>query len=86
MRRWLVAMLHGDWGFSFRQPYRRRQIDFAAGSDPLFVVARRRSWHWRRAPGRGLMAAMRPYSIFDQIANTFAFIGFSLPTFSPACS
>src|ERR1700675_2309218 len=24
---------------------------------------------------------MRPYSIFDQIANTFAFIGFSLPTF-----
>src|SRR3974390_2757834 len=24
---------------------------------------------------------MRPYSIFDQLANTFAFIGFSLPTF-----
>jgi peptide/nickel transport system permease protein len=24
---------------------------------------------------------MRPYSIFDQVANTFAFIGFSLPTF-----
>ena len=24
---------------------------------------------------------MRPYSIFDQIATTLAFIGFSLPTF-----
>jgi peptide/nickel transport system permease protein len=24
---------------------------------------------------------MRPYSLFDQFANTFAFIGFSLPTF-----
>jgi peptide/nickel transport system permease protein len=24
---------------------------------------------------------MRPYSIFDQIANTLAFVGFSLPTF-----
>jgi peptide/nickel transport system permease protein len=24
---------------------------------------------------------MRPYSLFDQLANTFAFIGFSLPTF-----
>ena len=29
----------------------------------------------------GVYAAMRPYSIFDQIANTLAFIGFSLPTF-----
>jgi len=29
----------------------------------------------------GVYAAMRPYSIFDQLANTFAFIGFSLPTF-----
>ncbi|HRD75861.1 MAG TPA: ABC transporter permease, partial [Hyphomicrobiaceae bacterium] len=25
--------------------------------------------------------ATRPYSLFDQLANTFAFIGFSLPTF-----
>jgi len=29
----------------------------------------------------GVYAATRPYSIFDQIANTSAFIGFSLPTF-----
>nr|WP_281419421.1 ABC transporter permease [Falsiroseomonas tokyonensis] len=29
----------------------------------------------------GVMAATRPYSIFDQVANTLAFIGFSLPTF-----
>ena len=29
----------------------------------------------------GIYAAARPYSIFDQIASTFAFIGFSLPTF-----
>jgi peptide/nickel transport system permease protein len=29
----------------------------------------------------GVYAATRPYSLFDQIANTFAFIGFSLPTF-----
>ena len=28
-----------------------------------------------------MLAATRPYSIFDQVANTFAFIGFSLPTF-----
>src|SRR5258705_12669547 len=29
----------------------------------------------------GTFAATRPYSIFDQIANTLAFVGFSLPTF-----
>jgi len=29
----------------------------------------------------GVYAATRPYSVFDQIASTFAFIGFSLPTF-----
>lgn len=29
----------------------------------------------------GVLAASRPYSIFDQVANTVAFIGFSLPTF-----
>jgi peptide/nickel transport system permease protein len=29
----------------------------------------------------GLLAATRPYSLFDQITTTLAFIGFSLPTF-----
>src|SRR3954463_8817443 len=29
----------------------------------------------------GVLAAMRPYSLFDQISSTLAFIGFSLPTF-----
>jgi peptide/nickel transport system permease protein len=29
----------------------------------------------------GTMSALRPYSWLDQIATTFAFIGFSLPTF-----
>ena len=27
------------------------------------------------------LLATRPYSLFDQVANTLAFIGFSLPTF-----
>jgi peptide/nickel transport system permease protein len=33
------------------------------------------------APTAAVLAGTRPYSIFDQIANTLAFIGFSLPTF-----
>ena len=29
----------------------------------------------------GVLSAVRPYSLFDQIATTCSFIGFSLPTF-----
>ena len=29
----------------------------------------------------GILAAVKPYSWFDRIASTLAFIGFSLPTF-----
>jgi len=29
----------------------------------------------------GVLAAVKPYSWFDRIASTFAFVGFSLPTF-----
>jgi peptide/nickel transport system permease protein len=29
----------------------------------------------------GVLSAVRPYSIFDQVATTLAFVGFSLPTF-----
>jgi peptide/nickel transport system permease protein len=29
----------------------------------------------------GIVSAVRPYSYFDQLATTFAFIGYSLPTF-----
>jgi peptide/nickel transport system permease protein len=29
----------------------------------------------------GIFSAIRPYSLFDQMATTFAFVGYSLPTF-----
>src|SRR5689334_22839826 len=78
---WLVSMAHGDWGFSFAS---RVDVDtlilqripttlYVAGSAQLLALA--------VALPVGVYAAMRPYSVFDQIANTFAFIGFSLPTF-----
>ena len=47
----------------------------------LFVVGSSQILALAVALPVGVYAAMRPYSIFDQIANTFAFIGFSLPTF-----
>src|SRR5262249_8945366 len=50
-------------------------------SSTLFVVGSSLFLALAVALPVGVYAAMRPYSVFDQIANTVAFIGFSLPTF-----
>jgi peptide/nickel transport system permease protein len=79
--RWLVAMLHGDWGFSFVS---RVDVDALIRQRlpaTLFVIGSSQILALMIALPVGVYAATRPYSLFDQIANTFAFIGFSLPTF-----
>ena len=79
--RWLVAMLHGDWGFSFVS---RVDVDVLIRQRlpvTLFVIGSSQVLALVIALPVGVFAATRPYSLFDQIANTLAFIGFSLPTF-----
>jgi peptide/nickel transport system permease protein len=79
--RWLLAMLHGDWGFSFVS---RVDVDILIWQRlpaTLLVVGSSQLLALMIALPIGVFAATRPYSLFDQIANTFAFIGFSLPTF-----
>jgi peptide/nickel transport system permease protein len=79
--RWLVAMLHGDWGFSFVSRVDVDQLILQRLPTTLFVIGSSQVLALLVALPVGIIAATRPYSIFDQIANTFAFIGFSLPTF-----
>ena len=78
---WLVAMLHGDWGFSFTSRVDVDTLILQRIPTTLYVVGTAQLLALAVALPIGVYAAMRPYSIFDQIANTFAFIGFSLPTF-----
>jgi peptide/nickel transport system permease protein len=78
---WLVAMLHGDWGFSFVSRVDVDTLVLQRIPTTLYVVGTSQLVALIVALPVGVYAAMRPYSIFDQIANTFAFIGFSLPTF-----
>src|SRR5208282_1596759 len=78
---WLVAMLHGDWGFSFASRVNVDTLILQRIPTTLYVVGTAQLLALAVALPIGVYAAMRPYSIFDQIANTFAFIGFSLPTF-----
>ena len=78
---WLVNMLRGDWGFSFVSRIdvdtlilQRLPVTIAViGASQLLALA--------IALPVGVLAAAKPYSWFDRIASTLAFIGFSLPTF-----
>ncbi|MFB9269582.1 ABC transporter permease [Bradyrhizobium erythrophlei] len=79
--RWLVAMAQGDWGFSFVSRIDVDTLILQRLPATLYVVGSSQLLALLIAIPVGVFAATRPYSIFDQIANTFAFIGFSLPTF-----
>jgi len=79
--RWLSAMAHGDWGFSFVSRVDVDKLILQRVPTTLFVVGFSQILAILIAIPVGVFAATRPYSVFDQIANTLAFIGFSLPTF-----
>ena len=78
---WLVAMLQGDWGFSFVSRMDVSTLILQRLPVTLVVIGASQVLAIAVAIPVGVLAATRPYSLFDQIANTFAFIGFSLPTF-----
>jgi peptide/nickel transport system permease protein len=79
--RWLAAMAQGDWGFSFVSRVDVDKLIVQRVPTTLFVVGLSQILAILIAIPVGVFAATRPYSIFDQIANTLAFVGFSLPTF-----
>ncbi len=79
--RWLTAMLQGEWGFSFVSRVDVDQLILQRLPVTLVVIGASQILALAIALPVGIMAATRPYSIFDQVANTLAFVGFSLPTF-----
>ena len=79
--RWLSAMVQGDWGFSFVSRVNVDQLILQRLPTTLIVIGSSQILAILIALPIGVYAATRPYSIFDQIANTLAFVGFSLPTF-----
>src|SRR3954470_8744102 len=78
---WLAALVHGGWGFSFASRVNVDTLIFQRLPATLFVVGTSQILALVVAVPVGILAGLRPYSIFDQIANTLAFVGFSLPTF-----
>jgi peptide/nickel transport system permease protein len=79
--RWFGSMMKGDWGFSFASRVDVDRLILQRLPVTIFILGSSLLLALMVALPVGVYAATRPYSIFDQIANTLAFIGFSLPTF-----
>ena len=78
---WLLAMMQGDWGFSFVSRMDVDKLILQRLPVTLIVIGSSQIIAMLVALPVGVLAATRPYSLFDQVANTLAFVGFSLPTF-----
>lgn len=78
---WLSAMAHGDWGFSFVSRMDVDKLILQRLPATLYVIGSAQILALSIAIPVGVYAATKPYSLFDQVANTLAFVGFSLPTF-----
>jgi peptide/nickel transport system permease protein len=79
--RWFSSMLRGDWGFSFVSRVDVDTLILQRLPTTLVVIGASQLLALLIALPVGVYSATRPYSVFDQLATTFAFIGFSLPTF-----
>jgi len=78
---WLTAMLHGDWGFSFISRVDVDQLILQRLPVTLVIIGASQVLALLVALPVGIYSAARPYSWFDRIASSLAFVGFSLPTF-----
>src|SRR5262249_53581017 len=79
--RWVGSMLKGDWGFSFVSRVNVDTLIRQRLPTTLFVLGSAQILGLLIALPVGVYSARRPYSLFDQIATTLPFCGFSPPTF-----
>jgi len=79
--RWFTSMLRGDWGYSFANRVDVDRLILQRLPTTLFVLGTAYGLALLIALPVGVISAVRPYSLFDQIATTLAFVGHSLPTF-----
>jgi peptide/nickel transport system permease protein len=79
--RWFAAMLRGDWGFSFVSRVNVDTLILQRLPTTLLVLGAAQLLGILIALPIGTYAAVRPYSLFDQLSTTLAFVWFSLPTF-----
>lgn len=79
--KWITALSQGDWGFSFASRMPVIQLVGQRIPQTLQVAGTAYLIGLLIAIPVGIISAVKQYSIFDNLATTFAFIGFSVPAF-----
>ncbi len=79
--KWLFAALQGDFGYSFNSKVPVTELIMLKLPNTLAVLGVAYLLSVLLAIPIGVLSAVRRYTVFDHAATTFAFIGFSVPTF-----
>ena len=79
--KWLFSLAQGNWGFSFGSRMPVWDLIKLRIPSTLAVVGIAYVVSLLIALPIGILSAIKQYSLFDHISTTFAFIGFSVPTF-----
>ncbi len=79
--KWVWAFLRGDLGYSFTSRSPVMDLILQRLPTTLWVVGSAYLLSVLIAFPLGVISALRRYSWLDQLVTTFAFLGFSLPTF-----
>jgi peptide/nickel transport system permease protein len=79
--KWAESMATGQWGTSFQSRSNVRTLVWQRLPATLFVLGTAFLLSLMIAIPIGILSAIKQYSIFDQIATIFAYIGNALPTF-----
>jgi peptide/nickel transport system permease protein len=79
--KWLTAAMTGDLGYSFNSKVPVMGLIWQRLPNTLAVLGVAYVLSVLLALPIGVISAVKRYSIFDHAATTFAFIGFSVPTF-----
>ena len=78
---WVTALVQGDFGYSFMSRTPVIGLIWQRLPNTLAVVGVAYVIGVILAVPIGMISAVKRYSIFDHLATTFAFMGFSVPTF-----
>ena len=79
--KWVTALAQGDFGISFMSHSSVMDLIRQRLPNTLAVVGVAYVIGVLLAIPIGMISAVRRYSLFDHISTTFAFVGFSVPTF-----
>lgn len=79
--RWATAYLQGDWMVSYTTKTSVKEYVLSRLPVTLQITGSAFLIGILIAIPVGVISAIRQYSVFDQIATTLAFIGYSIPTF-----